>query len=267
MATAGALPVSGRQTMSSTDKSEQVNFGYQKVAPEEKTRLVGDVFRTVADRYDVMNDLMSLGTHRLFKRMVIQMSGVRAGQRVLDLAGGTGDMSALFAEQVGEQGQVVLTDLNEEMMMVGRNRLLDQGHAQVRFCRAAAEALPFQEHAFDCACISFGLRNFTDKDAALKELLRVLKPGGTLVVLEFSKPANPLLETAYNAFQALWPAAGKAVVGDAQPYQYLVDSIRVHPHQRALKQMFEDAGFTDTSYHNLVGGVAAIHRGSKPGRP
>lgn len=243
---------------------QNVNFGYKKVAPEEKTRLVGEVFGRVAERYDVMNDLMSLGTHRLFKRMVLQMSGVRAGHRVLDLAGGTGDMSGLFAEAVGADGLVVLTDLNAPMMAVGRDRLLNQGFSQVQFCRAPAEALPFADSSFDCACISFGLRNFTDKDGALRELLRILKPSGTLIVLEFSKPENPLLGTAYAAFQALWPVAGKAIVGDAQPYQYLVDSIRVHPDQHALKQMFEDAGFIDTSYHNLVGGVAAIHRGSKP---
>ncbi|MEM9621504.1 MAG: class I SAM-dependent methyltransferase [Pseudomonadota bacterium] len=242
----------------------KVSFGYQQVEPDEKTQMVGDVFRRVADQYDIMNDLMSLGSHRLFKRMVVQLSGVRTGDRVLDLAGGTGDMSALFAQEVGADGMVVLTDLNEPMMTVGRNRLLDAGYAQVQYCRAAGEHLPFAADQFDCACISFGLRNFTDKDGALKELLRILKPGGTLLVLEFSKPENPLLDTAYSAFQALWPAAGKALVGDAAPYQYLVESIRVHPDQRALKQMFEDAGFVDTSYHNLLGGVAAIHRGSKP---
>lgn len=244
--------------------SQQVNFGFKKVSPEEKTALVGEVFERVAERYDIMNDLMSLGTHRLFKRMVIQMSGVREGHHVLDLAGGTGDMSALFAQAVGPSGRVVLTDLNAPMMAVGRDRLLDQGLPQVQFCRAPAEALPFADQTFDCACISFGLRNFTDKDLALRELWRVLKPGGTLIVLEFSKPENPLLNAAYSAFQALWPGAGQAVAGDGAPYQYLVESIRVHPDQRALKQMFEDAGFVDTSYHNLVGGVAAIHRGSRP---
>ena len=246
------------------DNQEQVNFGYKKVSPQEKTELVGGVFARVAQRYDIMNDLMSLGTHRLFKRMVIQMSGVRPGHRVLDLAGGTGDMSALFAKAVGPTGYVVLTDLNEPMMAVGRDRLLDEGLPQVQFCRAPAEALPFADESFDCACISFGLRNFTDKDKALEELLRVLKPGATLIVLEFSKPENPALNAAYSAFQALWPGAGQALVGDAEPYKYLVESIRVHPDQRALKQMFEDAGFEDVSYYNLMGGVAAIHRGSKP---
>lgn len=243
---------------------QTVNFGYKKVTAAEKTALVGDVFKRVAQRYDVMNDLMSLGTHRIFKRMVIQMSGLRPGHTVLDLAGGTGDMSALFAEAVGDTGTVVLTDLNLQMMEVGRDRLLDEGCAQVQFCRAPAEALPFADNVFDCACVSFGLRNFTDKDLALRELLRVLKPGAALLVLEFSKPENPALEAAYSLFQSIWPAAGQVIAGDADPYKYLVESIRVHPDQRALKQMFEDAGFIDTSYHNLVGGVAAIHRGSKP---
>ena len=244
--------------------TDDVDFGYKKVSPDEKTELIGNVFRRVAERYDIMNDLMSLGSHRLFKRMVVEMSGVREGHHVLDLAGGTGDMAALFAPVVGPAGSVVLTDLNEPMMRVGRDRLLDRGFGQVQFCRAAAENLPFVDASFDCACISFGRRNFTDKDQALLELLRVLKPGGTLIVLEFSKPEDPLLNNAYRAFQALWPAAGRALVGDAHPYQYLVESIAVHPDQRALKQMFEDAGFIDVSYHNLAGGVAAIHRGSKP---
>ena len=244
--------------------TDDVDFGYKKVSPDEKTELVGNVFRRVAERYDIMNDLMSLGAHRLFKRMVVEMSGVRAGHRVLDLAGGTGDMAALFAPIVGAEGSVVLTDLNEPMMRVGRDRLLDQGFGKVQFCRAAAEHLPFADESFDCACISFGLRNFTDKDLALRELLRVLKPGAALLVLEFSKPEHPALEAAYSVFQSLWPIAGQAVAGDAEPYRYLVDSIRVHPDQHALKQMFEDAGFVDVSYHNLVGGVAAIHRGCKP---
>ena len=242
----------------------EVNFGHKKVTPAEKTELVGQVFHKVAQRYDVMNDLMSLGTHRLFKRMVIEMSGVREGHYVLDLAGGTGDMAALFAPKVGSSGRVVLTDLNQSMMQVGRDRLLDEGCTEVVFALAAAESLPFADDSFDCACISFGLRNFTDKDQALRELLRVLKPGGALIVREFSKPDNPVLHTAYRAFQAIWPPAGRALAGDAQPYQYLVDSIAVHPDQRALKQMFEDAGFVEVSYHNLIGGVAAIHRGRKP---
>ena len=246
------------------DSAKKVNFGHQEVSPEEKTERVNAVFRTVAKRYDVMNDIISFGSHRIFKRMVLHMSGVRAGGKVLDLAGGTGDMAALFADAVGSAGRVVLTDLNEAMMRVGRDRLLDHGLTQIDFCRAPAEALPFANQQFDCACISFGLRNFTDKDLALRELLRVLKPGAALIVLEFSKPTDPLLESAYKAFQTFWPPIGRALVGDAQPYQYLVDSIRVHPDQKALRQMFSDAGFVDAEYHNLLGGIAAIHRGRKP---
>ena len=241
-----------------------VNFGLEKVAPAEKTQRVSDVFVKVANRYDLMNDLMSLGTHRIFKRIVLQMTGLRNGSRVLDLAGGTGDMSRLFAPVVGTDGAVVLADYNEPMMQVGRNRLHDEGLTQVQFCRTQAERLPFDADTFDCTCISFGLRNFTDKDAALLELLRVLKPGAALVVLEFSHPKSPVLQSAYDAFQTLWPTAGKLVVGDAQPYEYLVESIKVHPDQKALRQMFEDAGFIDVAYFDLLGGTAAIHRGVKP---
>ena len=241
-----------------------VDFGYRRVSPEEKTRLVGGVFERVAARYDLMNDLMSLGTHRAFKRMTVEMSGVRPGMRVLDLAGGTGDLSALFAPAVGETGTVVLADINPAMMRVGRDRLLDAGLAQVSFCHTSAEALPFADASFNCVVIGFGLRNFTDKETALRQILRVLVPGGVLLVLEFSRPENPLLESAYGAFQALWPGLGRLVAGDAGSYQYLVESIRMHPPQKALKLMMEDAGFSGVSYHNLVGGIAAIHRGVRP---
>ena len=241
-----------------------VNFGHRKVTAQEKTELVSDVFRTVAERYDVMNDLMSLGTHRLFKRMVVESSGVRPGDLVLDLAGGTGDMSALFGRAVGPSGRVILADLNEAMMRVGRSRMYDQGLTNIAFCQTPGEHLPFADATFDVACISFGLRNFTNKDQALSELLRILKPGAPLLVLEFSKPRAPLLKNAYAAFQSLWPVAGRAIVGDSDAYQYLIESIEVHPDQKALKQMFTDAGFIDVGYHDLVGGIAAIHRGSKP---
>ena len=243
---------------------DPVDFGFRKVSPREKTQLVGEVFERVAQRYDIMNDLMSLGTHRLFKRMTLDMSGVRPGQRVLDLAGGTGDLSALFAPAVGPAGMVVLADINPHMMNVGRDRLLDQGLAQVEFCRTSAESLPFADASFDCAVIGFGLRNFTDKDAALRELRRILAPSGVLLILEFSKPENRLLESAYGVFQALWPGIGRLVAGEATSYQYLVESIRVHPSQRALKLMMEDAGFAEVEYHNLAGGIAAIHRGVRP---
>ena len=242
----------------------EVNFGHRKVAREEKGELVGEVFHKVAQRYDVMNDLMSFSAHRAFKRMLVQMSGVRPGHTILDLAGGTGDMANLFAREVGQSGKVVLVDPNASMLTVGRDRLWDAGLTNIDFCLAPGEALPFANDSFDVACISFGLRNFTDKDGALVELCRVLKPGCPLLVLEFSHPEQPWLKGAYRAFQSLWPVAGQAIVGDAQPYRYLVESIEVHPDQKALKQMFEDAGFVDCEYHNLVGGIAAIHRGVAP---
>lgn len=240
-----------------------VSFGYKTVSPAEKHRLVGDVFESVAQRYDVMNDLMSLGTHRLCKRMTIEMSGVREGNTVLDLAGGTGDLAALFAPVVGTGGSVVLADINAAMIKAGRERLLNQGHCQVRFCQTSAEVLPFADDSFNCATIGFGLRNFTDKDRALVEVLRVLRPGAALLILEFSKPTNPLLEAVYQGFQSLWPGMGKLVAGDAESYRYLVESIRVHPNQKALKLMMQDAGFIDVEYHNLLGGTVAIHRGVK----
>lgn len=241
--------------------SDTVDFGFEKVAPDEKTKRVGDVFRAVAERYDVMNDLMSLGSHRLMKRMTVEQSGVQPGDAVLDLAGGTGDLSMLFAPLVGADGRVVLTDINADMMRVGRDRLLDAGLANVEIVQASGDALPFPDASFNCCVIAFGLRNFTDKAAGLDEVLRVLKPGGVLLVLEFSKPTNPLLAGAYSAFQAIWAPAGKAIVGDGEPYRYLVESIEMHPNQDALALMMRDAGFTDVGYHNFAGGVAALHRG------
>jgi len=243
---------------------QRVDFGYRKVSPEQKTELVREVFSSVATRYDMMNDLMSLGSHRLFKRMTVEMSALREGDRVLDLAGGTGDLAALFAEVVGGTGCVVLSDINAEMMAVGRDRLLNRGLTQVRYCQASAEALPFATDAFDCVSIGFGLRNFTDKTAAIAELRRVLKPGGRLLILEFSRPQNPLVDAGYRLFQAFWPGMGRLVANDAESYRYLIESIRVHPEQKALKIMLEDAGFVDVAYHNLLSGVAAIHRGIAP---
>lgn len=243
---------------------QRVDFGFKKVSPDEKTELVRGVFSSVAARYDVMNDLMSLGSHRLFKRMTVEMSGVREGERVLDLAGGTGDLAALFAEVVGSSGTVVLTDINAEMMAVGRERLLNRGLAQVQFCQADGERLPFPDNSFHCVSIGFGLRNFTNKIRALAELKRVLKPGGVLLVLEFSKPENPIVDAGYKLFQAFWPGMGKALTNDSESYRYLVESIAVHPDQKALKVMMEDAGFEQVSYSNLISGVAAIHRGVKP---
>ena len=240
--------------------AEQVKFGFRNVAPEEKTRLVGKVFTSVARRYDLMNDLMSLGSHRLMKRMLVEMSGARAGHLVLDLAGGTGDIAGLLAPVVGGQGQVVLADLNASMLSLGRDKMLDAGLAQVRCCRLKAEALPFAENGFDCATIGFGLRNFTDKGRALAELKRVLKPGGVLLVLDFSKPTNPLLDAAFRGCQSAWPVLGKLVVGDSESYRYLIESIGVHPDQQALEVLLADAAFEAVEHHDLLGGIAAIHR-------
>ena len=250
-----------------TDTNTKVDFGFEKVSPEEKTRRVGGVFTSVADRYDLMNDLMSFGTHRLMKRMLIEMSGLRGGNAHLDLAGGTGDIAALASPIVGDEGQVVLADINADMLSVGRERLLDKGITNARACQANAEQLPFADHSFDCLTIGFGLRNVTDKDQALREMCRVLRPGGVLLVLEFSHIENPVLRQAYKGFQALWPAAGKALVNDSDSYKYLVESIRVHPKQDQLKLMIKDAGFTNVTVDNLLGGAAAIHRATTPDTP
>lgn len=248
---------------SNTD-STSTSFGHRKVSPTEKTELVNEVFSSVATRYDLMNDLMSLGTHRLMKRMLIELSGARPGDRFLDLAGGTGDITRLLAPIVGAKGLMLLADRNLEMMLVGRERLHNEGHLNVQLCQLVAEQLPFADDQFDGVTLAFGIRNFTDKAQALKELARVLKPGRPLLILEFSKAQSPLLGAAYAGFQRLWPAMGKAVVGDAESYRYLVESIEVHPSQDQLKLLIEDAGFDDVGYHNLVGGIAAIHRATAP---
>jgi demethylmenaquinone methyltransferase/2-methoxy-6-polyprenyl-1,4-benzoquinol methylase len=245
---------------------QTTDFGYQQVPVEEKAGRVAGVFHSVAARYDLMNDLMSGGVHRLWKRFTIEMSGVRPGQRVLDIAGGTGDLAAKFSRLVGESGQVVLADINESMLRVGRDRLLDEGiAANLDFAQADAQQLPFPDNCFDCITIAFGLRNVTDKDRALADMLRILKPGGRLLVLEFSKPANPLLEKAYDvySFQVL-PRLGRAVAGDDASYRYLAESIRMHPDQETLKGMMAEAGFANCQYFNLTGGIVALHKGIKP---
>jgi demethylmenaquinone methyltransferase/2-methoxy-6-polyprenyl-1,4-benzoquinol methylase len=246
-----------------TSDDEPVDFGFQTVSADEKKRRVGNVFRSVAQRYDAMNDLMSLGSHRIMKRITIEMSGVRAGHCVLDLAGGTGDLTALYSPLVGPAGQVILADINGAMIDVGRDRLLDQGMTNVNFCQADAEALPFSDAAFNCVTIGFGLRNVTHKERALTEMYRVLRPGGRLLVLEFSKPQNPIVAAAYGAFQSLWPAIGQAVTGDANAYRYLVESIEMHPTQKALKLMIADAGFANVAYDNILNGIVAIHHADK----
>ena len=256
-------------THSTTDpnspQGETTHFGYQKVPVNEKHERVAEVFRSVATRYDIMNDLMSLGTHRLIKRFTIELSGLRQGNRVLDLAGGTGDLSIRFSPIVGKEGHVVLADINAAMLKVGRDRIVDRGlQSNITVAQSDAECLPFADNCFDCVCIAYGLRNLTRKERALESILRVLRPGGRLVVLEFSKPQNRFISKAYDAFSELWPIAGKAIVGDSESYRYLVESIRVHPDQEALLAMLDDAGFADTRFHNVLDGISAIHVGVKP---
>lgn len=241
------------------------HFGYQTVATEEKAEKVAEVFHSVAAKYDVMNDLMSFGVHRLWKRITIDMSGVRPGNQVLDLAGGTGDLTKKFSKIVGSKGKVVLADINSSMLNVGRDRLTDQGYVgNIEYVQANAEELPFEDNSFDVITIAFGLRNVTNKDKALASMTRVLKPGGRLLVLEFSKPTNPLMSKAYDmySFSAL-PMMGKLVTNDSESYKYLAESIRMHPDQETLQSMMENAGLVRCSYHNMTGGVVALHRGMK----
>ncbi len=248
-----------------TNAEETTHFGYKTVKKSEKEEKVAEVFTSVASKYDIMNDLMSFGIHRLWKRYAISLTGVRAGQHVLDIAGGTGDLSKVFSKEVGRTGKVVLSDINEAMLEVGRERLINAGCNNVDFVLANAETLePFEDNAFDLVTISFGLRNVTDKDAALRSMYRVLKPGGRLLVLEFSKPKYEPLSKAYDlySFNAL-PIMGKLVANDSESYQYLAESIRMHPDQNTLKQMMENAGFSNCDYHNLTGGIVAVHRGFK----
>jgi demethylmenaquinone methyltransferase / 2-methoxy-6-polyprenyl-1,4-benzoquinol methylase len=238
------------------------HFGFAEVGEQEKAERVRGVFDSVVNKYDVMNDLMSLGLHRAWKRFAIALSGVKRGDRVLDVAGGTADMTERFAEAAGDTGEVVLTDINAAMLAVGRDRLLDGGRV-ARVVRCDAERLPFGAASFDCACVAFGLRNMTHKERALKEMARVLKPGGRLLVLEFSKVWKPL-EAAYDfySFKVL-PWLGERVAGDAASYRYLAESIRMHPAQEELKQMLEAAGLSRVEYFNLALGVVALHRGVK----
>lgn len=248
-----------------TDGLEDTHFGYKKVKMAEKQARVADVFTSVAKKYDIMNDLMSFGIHRLWKRYTISLSGVRAGQHVLDIAGGTGDLAKAFSREVGRTGKVVLSDINAAMLDVGRERLINSGCNNVDFVLANAETLaPFEDESFDLLTISFGLRNVTDKDAALRSMYRVLKPGGRLLILEFSKPIFEPLSKAYDlySFTAL-PLMGKLVANDSESYQYLAESIRMHPDQQTLKNMMQNAGFENCDYHNLTAGIVAVHRGFK----
>ena len=238
------------------------HFGYQQVPEEDKARRVGDVFRSVAPSYDVMNDLMSLGMHRWWKRFALELSGVRAGSRVLDVASGSGDLARAFAKRAGPAGQVWMTDINAAMLAVGRDKLMDEGIV-APMARCDAEKLPFRDDTFDCVSVAFGLRNMTHKELALAEMRRVARPGGRVIVLEFSKPWKPLAK-AYDAYSfSVLPVLGKYVAKDEAAYRYLAESIRVHPDQEALKAMMEAAGLARVEYFNLAAGVVALHRGWK----
>ena len=240
------------------------HFGFRDVPVEEKAGHVRAVFDSVADNYDLMNDLMSFGIHRLWKRYAINMAGIRPGQRILDLAGGTGDLTRLMAPLTGPTGHVVLSDINAAMLNNGRSALLDHGiSGNVSFALANAEQLPFPDNSFDLVTIAFGLRNVTDKQQALHAMQRVLRPGGRLLVLEFSRPA-PVLKPAYDFYSfSILPRLGRLVARDADSYRYLAESIRMHPDQQTLQGMLEQAGFEQCDYHNLSGGIVAIHRGYK----
>jgi len=240
------------------------HFGFQKVPVEEKAQRVRSVFDSVATDYDLMNDVMSLGIHRLWKRLAIGMANIRPGQQVLDLAGGTGDLVLMIAPRVGPQGRVVLSDINNAMIRTGRARLLDRGIAgNVEYVQANAERLPFPDNSFDCITMAFGLRNVTHKQAALDAMYRVLKPGGRLLILEFSRPAA-LLKPAYDFYSfSILPRLGQLIARDAASYRYLAESIRMHPDQKTLVGMLESAGFEGCNFHNLTGGIVAIHRGYK----
>jgi demethylmenaquinone methyltransferase/2-methoxy-6-polyprenyl-1,4-benzoquinol methylase len=244
-------------------RQPQTDFGFEQVAWQEKARRVRAVFDSVATRYDLMNDLMSGGAHRAWKHFALSITGLRAGQRALDVAGGTGDLSAGMARQVGQSGLVVLTDINAAMLGAGRDRLIDRGQSgNVVYAQANAECLPFPDASFDCVTIGFGLRNVTDKQKALGSMRRVLRPGGQLIVLEFSKPVSSTLGSLYDSYSfRLLPLLGRVVAGDADSYRYLAESIRKHPDQETLLGMLRTAGLEDCRYHNLLGGIVAVHRG------
>lgn len=244
---------------------ERTHFGFREVPSGEKSKLVKQVFDSVANKYDIMNDLMSMGIHRIWKRVAIQLSHVRHGEQVLDLAGGTGDMTALFQRRVGQAGRVVLSDINAAMLKRGRDRLLDEGvTGNVSYAQIDAEKLPFADNRFDCVCIAFGLRNVTHKEEALRSINRVLKPGGRVIILEFSEVKGDLLKKGYDLYSfKLLPLLGKLIADDAESYRYLAESIRMHPNQEKLKQMMVDGGFERCEYFNMNHGIVAVHRGYK----
>lgn len=243
------------------NKEKTTHFGFASVAWDEKEKKVAEVFHSVAKNYDLMNDLMSMGVHHLWKRFTVELSHVRAGQIVLDLAGGSGDLTRLISKKVGDAGQVVLADINAAMLNVGRDRLLDEGlYKNISFVQGNAQCLPFADNSFHCITMGFGLRNVTDKEEALRSMYRVCKPGGKLMVLEFSTPDFPGLKPIYDWYSFnILPKVGKFFAQDEASYQYLAESIRMHPNQQTLKDMIEKAGFEDCHYHNLSGGIVALH--------
>lgn len=246
------------------DLNKNFDFGYERVTEEEKTEKVGAVFDSVSQKYDLMNDLMSLGLHRFWKRFAMMHTGLTEGMSALDVAGGTGDLASSLCQQVGKKGTVVLTDINFNMLINGRSKLLDQGKLnQINLIQSNAESLPFVNDSFDCITIGFGLRNITNKEKALTSIMQVIKPGGRLLILEFSKP-NELISPFYDfySFNVL-PKLGDWVVNDADSYQYLAESIRMHPDQKKLKAMMETIGFSNCEYFNLTGGIVALHIGYK----
>ena len=244
-------------------REKTTHFGYQRVDWEDKQRRVTDVFDSVAEKYDIMNDVMSFGIHRLWKRFTVEQAGARPGQTILDLAGGTGDLAARLSRLVGADGAVIVGDINAAMLNIGRERLLDKGIAgNLGFVQANAETLPFPDSSFDCVTIAFGLRNVTDKEKALESMYRVLKPGGRVLILEFSKPVVPGLKQLYDLYSFnVLPAMGRLIAKDEKSYRYLAESIRVHPNQETLKSMMEEVGFENCDYFNLSGGIVALHRG------
>ncbi len=248
----------------SKNNSKQTSFGFKQVNEEDKADMVGNVFDTVSENYDLMNDLMSFGIHRLWKRITIETSGIREDFKVLDLAGGTGDMVKLLRSKISEKGSIILSDINWSMLEEGRNRLIDEGIENVQLAQIDAQYLPFETNTFDLVTIAFGLRNVTDKLAALKSMLSVLKPGGKLVILEFSKPTNESFREIYDLFSfEVIPKIGELIAQSEESYRYLAESIRMHPSQEELKEIMEKAGFTNCKFENLTNGIVAIHSGKK----